>query len=210
MNEQALRLLELIGDVDAEYIEKSKKTITYYPWIFLASVAACMAILVGCVAFQHHAPSEQPLFCTTTNTTSTALDTTSTSSVIQSVDGLACYLSGPEVGEVFVEFLSWIEKDIEEEGTAIVNLHYVDKDGLPVHRSEEKYRDLDRLKALGYEIYVNDAFYDDYWGVPRQMTYVQVRLNREQLMGFPAGDTFGYTITPHYKSSIPQEDYLLY
>ena len=203
MSEQALRLFELIGEIDAEYVKEKNKSISWHRVCF-ASAAACLAILVGCVAFQNHSPSEQPLLGSTT-------ETTVPSSMDQSVGGLACYASGPEVGEVFVEFMSWIEKDIEQEGTAMVNLYYHDQDGLPVHRSEEKYRDLDRLKALGYELYINDAFYDDYWGMPRQITYVHVRLlNREQLLEFPAGDEFGYVITPLYTSSIPQEDYLPY
>ncbi|MBQ3070043.1 MAG: hypothetical protein IJD01_08885 [Clostridia bacterium] len=212
MNEQALRLLTLLGETEEPYDFAEQKPRMRWLKIVL-SAAACAAVLavgvfVGLGRGKADAPSAVP---DTGVTLPSSLREQGTScSKITYVSPMGCYAEGPSIGEAFVEYpLEHLKQRIAEKGRVLLKISLEDENG-PVLHSEAVYEELDRLKALGYELYIYEEDGVDYWGAPRPVTHICTYVTTaQQIERFPVGDRFAYWISPYY-FSVPIEEYTRY
>ncbi len=210
MSEQSFRLLTVLGDIDERYVDMNSIRESSRPrkiavWLgAVAAVAACAALLflgIGSTDGESALPMVSP-------ETEHPPQEDITSSRVIFVNALGCYEEGPQIGEAFVEFANLLRDEAAREETVLADISLMDENG-PVLHSEEVYKELDRLKSLGYEVYVYEEHGTDYWGAPRDVTHIAARMTWTQLENFAVGDSFAYYICPHY-FSVPLEEYTLY
>ncbi len=217
-----MRLLSLIGEVEDSFIDDTpidkavapKHTLSLH-WI--GTVAACIVLGVVSLMLAPNLPKEPSLSfvspqggtstvpVTSVVTTTTTTKTTTKTTAYEYNGGLGCYSESPAPGVCRIDmyargyFESIASSDLPKKAWVAVYVH--GQNGL-VETGDVVYSEAKRLSSLGYEVYLYENDYIDYWGVAQHRTELYGMLTLEQVERFAINVEYGYTIDAAYHRSI--------